>query len=206
MDISLRERILNASRDLFFEQGYYKTTTRNIAQNAQTSESGIFRLFESKYSILMAVYNNSWEKVNHKIDKVIGTYTCPKDKIMCIANTVFLMYESNKKDMSFIIMNTGNTDTLILERKEHSIISNENQIYIERLSRLAEDCSEKGLINPKIDAQSLCEGVMSIIEGCLLGWYLADTSNNYPYKLSIEQALCLVEIFFNDSEEEKDAL
>lgn len=198
MEDSLKERILTSARELFFEQGYYRTTTREIAKNAKTSESGVFRLFDSKYAILMSVYNSAWGKVNLKIDKELANDFSPKEKIICIANVVFKMYEDDKKTMSFIIMNTGNTDTLILERKENSIISNENKKYIIRLEELCKHCSELKMVNHRLDAQSLCEGIMSVIEGVLLGWYLADTSDNYPYRLSLEQALNLIRIFFDN--------
>ncbi len=198
MEDSLKERILTSARELFFEQGYYRTTTREIAKNAKTSESGVFRLFDSKYAILMSVYNNAWGKVNQKIDKELANNLSPKEKIICIADVVFKMYEDDKETMSFIIMNTGNTDTLILERKENSIISNENEKYIIRLEELCKRCSELKMVNHRLDAQSLCEGIMSVIEGVLLGWYLADTSYNYPYRLSFEQASNLICIFFDN--------
>lgn len=84
MEDSLKERILTSARELFFEQGYYRTTTREIAKNAKTSESGVFRLFDSKYAILMSVYNNAWGKVNQKIDKELANNLSPKEKIIAL--------------------------------------------------------------------------------------------------------------------------
>lgn len=196
--ISLRERILEAAREIFFEKGYFATTTREIAQRAQTSESGVFRIFSCKYDILMAVYNLSWKKVNDEIDSKIKSISNPKEKIMCIVQTVFRLYVEDKMCMSFIIMNTGNTDTLILERKDESIVSEENIIYIERIQEICEECVKYGDIHSLLTAQSLCEGIMSLIEGILLGWYLADNSKNYPYRLDKKTALDMIKVFIGE--------
>lgn len=197
---SLKERILKAAREVFFEKGYYGTTTREIARTAQTSESGVFRIFNSKYEILMEVYNLSWKRVNEEIDSKIEKISDPKEKIIYIVQSVFGLYDKDKMCMSFIIMNTGNTDTLILERKEDSIISEENIIYIERLQRVCEECVIKGRIHKLLTAQSLCEGIMSLIEGILLGWYLADNSKDYPYRLDNEEALNMIKVFIGKEE------
>ena len=195
---SLRERILKVAREVFFEKGYYGTTTREIAQRAQTSESGVFRIFSSKYEILMSVYNLSWKRVNDEIDSKIEEISDPKEKIIFIVQTVFELYDTDKICMSFIIMNTGNTDTLILERKEDSIISKENTIYIERIQRLCEECFLTGGIHKLLTAQSLCEGIISLIEGILLGWYLADNSRDYPYRLDNKTALNMIKVFIGE--------
>lgn len=196
--VTLKERILKAAREVFFEKGYYGTTTREIAQKAETSESGVFRIFNSKYEILMAVYNLSWKKINDEIDSKIEKVSDPKEKIMVIVQTVFGLYDEDKICMSFIIMNTGNTDTLILERKEDSIISEENIIYIERLQKICVECMSKGSIHKLLTAQSLCEGIMSLVEGILLGWYLADNSKDYPYRLDIRTALNMIKVFIGE--------
>lgn len=193
--VSLKERILKAAREVIFEKGYYGTTTREIARRAQTSESGVFRIFNSKYEILMEVYNLSWKRINEEIGLRLDKISDPKEKIIYIVQTVFDLYDEDKMSMSFIIMNTGNTDTLILERKQESIISEENIIYIERLQSICEECKVKGRLNELLTTQSLCEGVMSLIEGILLGWYLADNSKNYPYRLDNKTAINMIKVF-----------
>lgn len=198
--VSLRERILTAARETFFNLGFYNTTTREIAQRAGTSESGIFRIFASKYQILMEVYNLSWKQINERIESEIEKVDVPEKKILCIAETVFRMYEEDKICMSFIIMNTGNTDTLILDRKENSIISEENLNYIGRLQELCKEYASTSSMPKLLTPFALCEGMMSLIEGILLGWYLADNSSDYPYRLSMQDALNMCKVFLGKEE------
>ena len=50
-----KDRILEAARDLFFEHGYYATSTRVIAQTAGINEVTLFRHFGTKEELLKAI-------------------------------------------------------------------------------------------------------------------------------------------------------
>ena len=116
----LKSRILNSARKLFFNKGFFDTKTREIAKEAETSESGLFRIFNNKYEILMAVYNDCWGKVNSAIDlRIPSTYSDPRQQIINILEVMWELYEEKPLLMNFIIINTGNTDTLILSKKEN---------------------------------------------------------------------------------------
>lgn len=92
-------------------------------------------------------------------------------------------------------MNTGNTDTLLIERKDNAIITDENLKYIERLEKLSEECINKKLVAQILTARSLCEGILGISEGILLGWYLADKSKNeYAKKITIQEGTQLLKL------------
>lgn len=196
----LSERILSSAQDLFFKNGYYSTTTRAIAKEAKTSESGIFRMYRNKYELLMSVYNESWRKVNARVDSELVNVESPIEAILTIANVVFSMYDEDRLTISFIIMNTGNTDTLILEKKSESIISEENIRYITRLQKICRECFTDEQLDTLLIPESLCEGIMALIEGVLLGWYLADNSKDYPYKISKKEATNLIRSLLNSLE------
>ena len=198
--MTLKERILYSARETFFYEGYNATSTKKIAQKAGTSESGIFRIFSNKYEILMSVYNACWKIINDKIDSSIESFTTPKEKILYIAESMFDLYFEDRICMSFIIMNTGNTDTLILERKQESIISEENVKYIKRLKKQCDNLFAESSATGLLTAEALCEAVMSVIEGVLLGWYLVDNAKDYPYKISKKEALNIIIVLIKDKE------
>lgn len=56
-----REQILRAAESLFAEQGFERTTTREIAQVADISEGTIYKYFESKQQILFAMVSHMIE-------------------------------------------------------------------------------------------------------------------------------------------------
>jgi AcrR family transcriptional regulator len=187
----LKSRILDASKKLFHEKGFFETKTRSIARDAGTSESGVFRIFDNKYNILMEVYNEAWGRVNNKIDAELKKTKDedPRELLILIVKTLWAYYEEDALTIAFIIMNTGNTDTLLVERKDYALMTEENVKYINRLQELCIGAAKNGLVSDVLTGRSLCEGILGISEGVLLGWYLADKSKDqYAEKVSIPEA------------------
>ncbi len=56
-----QERILQAAGHLFAEQGYERTTTKQLAEAAGIAEGTLFRHFESKKAILAEVIHQGWD-------------------------------------------------------------------------------------------------------------------------------------------------
>jgi AcrR family transcriptional regulator len=163
-----------------------------MAAQAGTSESGIFRLFPEKYDVLMAVYDDCWREVNAAIDeKLRNEYKDPRERILDILRVVWALYEQRPKLMSFIIINTGNTDTLLVAKKERAIITEENIRYVDRIDLLCRECSDAKLLPQNVTARAAREAILGMSEGVLLGWYLADkcAAGRYPDKITIEEAL-----------------
>lgn len=186
---SLRNRILQSAMKEFFTHGYIRTTTRKIAQNAGTSESGIFRIFsEGKYELLMAVYNYCWGEVNDEIDKVLSQckFRDPRQKLLKLIHVVWRLYRTKPRLIAFIIINTGNTDTLLIERKSHAEITIENSCYAERIEAICKEIVSAAKSPMALTSRALTEAVLGIMEGILLGWYLHDKTPKgmYPKKIS----------------------
>lgn len=187
---SLSERIIDASRELFFKKGYFATNTREIAARAGTSESGIFRLFPNKFALLIAVYNSCWKQANEHIDISVSTDSDPRDQIMGILKSFWELYELEPLMMTFIISNFGSADTLLISREDEAVITEEGDRYIKRMESLCNVIVQRGLADRRITAGTLREYVFAVAEGILVGWYLADkTSGRYSNKVTIEEAL-----------------
>jgi AcrR family transcriptional regulator len=192
---TVRGRILAVARQLFYENGFYHTSTREIAKRAGTSESGIFRNFGDKYELLMAVYNDCWKAVNDAISsQTPRQYRDPRHQILQILSVVWSLYEKEPIVMAFIVINTGNTDTLLVSKREQAIVSEENTRYVATLEALSKECVDQGLVDRALTARALSEGLMGLSEGILLGWYLADKAapGRYPSKVTIQEACSLV--------------
>lgn len=200
---SLRDRILKAARDLFLNKGYFGTTTGKIAADAGTSESGIFRLFPNgKYEVLMAVYDDCWKEVNSEIETHLPVKDeDPRRELLEILRIVWSLYETKPLLMSFIIINTGNTDTLLVAKQEKAIITDANVRYIQRINELCEECERRKLLPKGLTARAVREALLGLTEGILLGWYLADkeTKGRYPEKVPIDEAVAAAAVVVNGS-------
>lgn len=56
-------KILKAALHLFAQRGYSGTTTRDLAQSAGVAEGTLFRHFENKKAILVAVATQGWVEI-----------------------------------------------------------------------------------------------------------------------------------------------
>jgi AcrR family transcriptional regulator len=56
-------KILKAALHLFAQRGYSGTTTKDLAQSAGVAEGTLFRHFENKKAILVAVASQGWVEI-----------------------------------------------------------------------------------------------------------------------------------------------
>ena len=73
-------KILQSALKLFAEKGYYSTSTREIAENADVSEALIFRHFSNKEGLLEAVLKDGEDKAK-KIYMDVIMETNPRELI-----------------------------------------------------------------------------------------------------------------------------
>ncbi|NEQ28543.1 MAG: TetR/AcrR family transcriptional regulator [Microcoleus sp. SIO2G3] len=62
-EVETQTRILQAAQRLFARRGYDGTTTRDLAQAAGVAEGTLFRHFETKKAILVAVATQGWVEI-----------------------------------------------------------------------------------------------------------------------------------------------
>ena len=66
-----RNRVIEASRELFDTQGYQGTTIREIARHANVSVGSVFTTFASKYEILSQVMGDRLDGLYAELDRVM---------------------------------------------------------------------------------------------------------------------------------------
>lgn len=86
-----RQRVLEASRELFAEFGYEATTVRMIADRAQLSVGGVFTTFEDKADILHSVRMEQSDALLEELRALAPTLTGPTAERVCaMVETAYL--------------------------------------------------------------------------------------------------------------------
>jgi AcrR family transcriptional regulator len=85
---SSRDRLLQAAKSLFAQNGYEQTSTASIAREAGTSESQLVRYFSSKAGLLEAIFNDSWQALNEEITRVIANSPSGRAAILGVLATL----------------------------------------------------------------------------------------------------------------------
>ena len=110
-NLDARSRILAAARDVFYENGYDRATTRLIAQRAEVNEVTIFRHFMNKENLFMSVVNEysmvfsiaDMTKIPPDSDLRLGLMTMGRDLYTALVKrhkeVITLLCESNHNDI-----------------------------------------------------------------------------------------------------------
>ena len=83
-----REAILDTARQLFIENGYEKTSMRQVATALQCSHGAIYYHFKNKADLFQAVVSHDFSKLDLLIDEIMDTDLQSKEK----CRAIFLKY------------------------------------------------------------------------------------------------------------------
>lgn len=83
----LKQKILNAARELFAEDGYKNVTMRKIADKIEYSLPTIYEYFKSKAEILLYIYQKSGHILFEKLQEIYELEISPKEKIEVMGRT-----------------------------------------------------------------------------------------------------------------------
>src|SRR5512139_2146876 len=70
-DINEQERILEAAREKFFEQGFVKVTVDEISTDLGISKKTLYKFFPSKEDLVRSVIHLMMRQVNNRIERII---------------------------------------------------------------------------------------------------------------------------------------
>jgi AcrR family transcriptional regulator len=87
--IHVRDAILRSADRLFKRKGYVSATTAQIARGANVSESNLYVYFQSKFSILMALYEPWLRARIHALEGRIEAETDTRRRLDLILHTLW---------------------------------------------------------------------------------------------------------------------
>ena len=157
----VRKKILSVSKQLFFENGYYNTSTLLIAQEVGVVEGTLFNYFETKADIFLSSISENYFKnttsdeflpplkgdvidmiLEYINDKVNSVLTLPK-KVLIELATASVSKAMNKKDI------VG--ELTLIDRK-----------YIKKLTNFIDFLQEEHLVK-ETSSSTLGECIFSIV-------------------------------------------
>jgi AcrR family transcriptional regulator len=95
-----RERICAAARHLFAEQGFDRTSNRQIADEAGLTTGAIYHYFDRKLDIFTAVYQDTQRMVYERFDKAVALAPSFTAKLRALLESA---HEMNNEDPSIAL-------------------------------------------------------------------------------------------------------
>lgn len=92
-----RQRILNSAKSIFLEQGYRKTTIRQIVQKSGLLIGSIYHFFESKEDIFQQLFLNVFDRCDGLIVSRFGSAADPARRLALMFAVMLQAAERDEK-------------------------------------------------------------------------------------------------------------
>jgi len=98
-----KDAILEAALSLFAEKGTDATTTREIAERAETSEGNLYRHFKSKDDLVRTLFQSSAKRFATVLEEAAGDEAEPEARLAALVRGVFTFGEGDPAAFSFLL-------------------------------------------------------------------------------------------------------
>ncbi|UAL08186.1 MAG: TetR/AcrR family transcriptional regulator [Candidatus Methanogranum gryphiswaldense] len=172
-----RDRIIRASASLFFEQGYEKTTTRQIIQRSGVLNGSLYHAFRNKDEIFKEIVMEALEDVLHESEEQLKRNFNPLVAIVYPA-AIELYTASNSKNVADLLYHAHQSWSVM-----NGFIEVTHKWVSEQLIRL----------NIDVNLDNYERNVLALM-GCV-GSYIEEyhlTDNNVPYKDNLKAVIIVV--------------
>lgn len=157
------EKIMKVSLKLFSEQGYYPTTTKQIAEEAGVNELTIFRHFGSKSNLFQVTTEHY--VIDSRVDYILNDIEdlSFEEGMLLIANRIYKLFIQNTKLYKVQMKLSDNEQGFVKLKLSRKIIS----ILIEYFNELKERKVIEG--EPEIMAVTLVNSLLGAFTVEILG-------------------------------------
>lgn len=163
-DETLKQRIIDAAWDLFYENGYAETTVNDIIKKANTSKGGFYYYFKKKDDLLNSLYvifDREYEKFYTKLDKSINAIR----QLEMVNQYVCFFIDAN---VSFELLSELYISQLAT-RKQEAFLS-PDRYFFRMVREIIETGQERGEIRSDMDAFTLAQHILLLERGILINW------------------------------------
>ena len=174
-ELSSHDRILQAGRELFAEDGYENTTTSAIARKAGTSESQLIKHFGSKEGLLEAIYDQAWQRMSPGLRRIQETCKSPFDRLRALTELMIGALERDR-EISTLMLLEGRR---IRKHGHQVLLTSGFQQLLGVVDGLLKEMREAGLLRQDLNAEAVRSALIGAFEGLLRDQLLAERAS-YP--------------------------
>lgn len=154
-----KQKIFEAAAELFARDGYYKTSVREICEAAGVTKPVLYYYFKDKETLLEALVNETYSKVDELMAKHIGENICLTDVLKGLTNLYldFIKHYPHLTKFSTFIQSSS-VPKRILEIK-----INRYQNEMQKFEKLIIQSQKKGIVEVKLNAEILAKNFIGTI-------------------------------------------
>jgi AcrR family transcriptional regulator len=169
-----QKEIIKASIDIISEKGIQNLTIKNLSRSIGISEPAIYRHFESKMDILIAILTQFEKFIPIKNDFIQNEEVSSIDKLREIVGTHFSHFAKNPAFAAVIFSEEIFRDDKKLAKKIFSIMRSN----FDRMLAIIRDGQKKSEIRSDIHEEQITNIIMGGLRLIVKKWRLSDHSFN----------------------------
>ncbi|MFL6192999.1 MAG: TetR/AcrR family transcriptional regulator [Thermoanaerobaculia bacterium] len=170
---SSHDRILQAGRDLFSEDGYENTTTSAIARRAGTSESQLIKHFGSKEGLLEAIFDGAWNRMSQAIQRIEQGGAPPLARLQALTELMIGALEGDRQLRTLMLLEGRR-----IRKHGHMVLLTQGfQQVLSVLDGLLREIQASGLMRKDLNPEAVRSALMGAFEGLLRDQLLAERAD-----------------------------
>ncbi len=172
-ELSSHDRILQAGRALFSEDGYENTTTSAIARRAGTSESQLIKHFNSKEGLLEGIFDQAWQRMAQGVQSVQQKEAPPLDRLRALTELMIAALESDKQMRTLMLLEGRR-----IRKHGHMVMMTRGfQQVLEVLDGILRELQYSGKLRPDLHPEAVRSALIGAFEGLLRDQLLAQRAD-----------------------------
>ncbi len=169
MELSSHDRILQAGRALFSEDGYENTTTSAIARRAGTSESQLIKHFNSKEGLLEGIFDQAWQRMAQGVESVHRKEAPPLDRLRALTELMIAALESDKQMRTLMLLEGRR-----IRKHGHMVMMTRGFLQVlELIDGILRELQYSGRLRPDLHPEAVRSALIGAFEGLLRDQLLA---------------------------------
>jgi AcrR family transcriptional regulator len=172
-ELSSHDRILQAGRALFSEDGYENTTTSAIARRAGTSESQLIKHFNSKEGLLEGIFDQAWQRMAQGVQSVQQKEAPPLDRLRALTELMIAALESDQQMRTLMLLEGRR-----IRKHGHMVMMTRGfQQVLEVLDGILRELQYSGRLRPDLHPEAVRSALIGAFEGLLRDQLLAQRAD-----------------------------
>jgi AcrR family transcriptional regulator len=172
-ELSSHDRILQAGRALFAEDGYENTTTSAIARRAGTSESQLIKHFSSKEGLLEGIFDQAWQRMAQGVQSAQRKEAPPLERLRALTELMIAALESDKQMRTLMLLEGRR-----IRKHGHMVMMTRGfQQVLEVLDGILRELQYSGKLRPDLHPEAVRSALIGAFEGLLRDQLLAERAD-----------------------------
>lgn len=153
-----RREILDAAAEVFFERGFERGTTKEIAERVGLSQPSIYHYVGNKQSLISEIANQVSADFTAALDSAERSSDDPVEQLRCIIHAFANALAVNLKTFAVYWKELNS----IPEETARPVAASQHS-YVTRVDRIVEACQKRGALPARQPTHVLTEGILGML-------------------------------------------